>query len=104
MPEPAAAGRRSELKAGFMSRNRVRAANGRERAGAGLNRGPGLPGLRWVPVPLAALMAVVGWLVLGAAAGQHAAAHAEQSGYQAAGLALSVDLSLIHISEPTRLG
>jgi hypothetical protein len=87
-----------------MSRNRVRAANGRERAGAGLNRGPGLPGLRWVPVPLAALMAVVGWLVLGAAAGQHAAAHAEQSGYQAAGLALSVDQMLWMSNDMTGQG
>jgi hypothetical protein len=56
------------------------------------NPGPRLPGLRWVPVPLAALAAVLGWLVLGSMQGQQAAARDQHPhGYQAGGLALSVD-------------
>ena len=56
------------------------------------NPGPRLPGLRWVPLPLAVLAAVVGWLVLGSLQGQQVAAHAGQEhGYQAGGLALTVD-------------
>jgi hypothetical protein len=43
-------------------------------------------------VPLAALMAALGWLVLGGAMGQHAAANEQHvRGYQAGGLALTVD-------------
>ena len=96
-----------------MSHNRARTAKGpgqertaktRGRERTGSNRGPRLPGLRWVPVPLAALTAVVGWLVLGAAAGQHAAAHAQQSGYQAGGLALSVDQMLWMSNDMTGQG
>lgn len=57
--------------------------------------GPGprasrLPGLRWVPVPLALLAAIVGWLVYGTVLGQSAAANSGQHGYQAGGLRLSV--------------
>jgi hypothetical protein len=87
-----------------MARNRVRTANRREREGTGLNRGPRLPGLRWVPVPLAVLVAALGWLVLGAAAGQHAAAHAHESGYQDGGLALSVDQMLWMSNDMTGQG
>ncbi len=61
-------------------------------AGDRKNRGPLVPGLRWVPVPLAVLATVLGWLVLGSLQGQQAAAHDQhQHGYQAGGLALTVD-------------
>jgi hypothetical protein len=56
------------------------------------NPGPRLPGLRWVPLPLAVLAAVVGWLVLGSLQGQQAAAHQDHiNGFQAGGLALTMD-------------
>lgn len=56
------------------------------------NPGPRLTGLRWVPLPLAVLAAAMGWLVLGSLQGQQAAAHVgQQHGYQAGGLALTVD-------------
>jgi hypothetical protein len=84
--------RRSGLKPGPVLGGRVQRAGGRAREGTRLSRGSRLAGLRWVPVPLAALMAVLGWLVLGAAAGQNASAHsAHQHGYQAGGLGLAVD-------------
>jgi hypothetical protein len=50
-----------------------------------------MTGLRWVPVPLAALAAVIGVLVMGSFQGQAAQANAHQTGYRAGGLALSVD-------------
>jgi hypothetical protein len=49
-----------------------------------------LPGIRWVPVPLAILAAAVGWLVFGSLQGQSAASGAHQHGFQASGLALTV--------------
>lgn len=49
-----------------------------------------LPGIRWIPVPLALLAAVVGWLVYGTVLGQSAAAQADHHGYQAGGLRLAV--------------
>jgi len=49
-----------------------------------------MPGLRWVPVPLAILMALLGWLVFGSVAGQHALA-ASHAGPQAGGLELTVN-------------
>jgi hypothetical protein len=49
-----------------------------------------MPGLRWVPVPLAILLAVIGWLVFGSAMGQHALASAH-AGPEAGGLALTVN-------------
>jgi hypothetical protein len=58
---------------------------------AAWNPGSWLHGLRWVPVPLAVLAAVVGWLVLGSMQGQQVAARVHQHGYQAGGLALAVD-------------
>jgi hypothetical protein len=72
-----------------MARNRARGAVRRKRAaGPGIVR---MPGLRWVPVPLAALAAVIGVLVMGSFQGQAAQANAHQTGYQAGGLALSID-------------
>ena len=46
-------------------------------------------GLRWLPIPLAAATALVGWVVLGGTLGEHAAAHVHS--YEAGGLALSFD-------------
>jgi hypothetical protein len=78
-----------------MSHNRVRTANPRERQRTRSNPGPRLPGLRWVPVPLALLAAALGWLVLGGAMGQHAAANDQHvHGYQAGGLSLAPDAML----------
>jgi hypothetical protein len=72
-----------------MARNRARGAASRDpAAGLAILR---MPGLRWVPVPLAALAAVIGVLVMGSFSGQVAEANANQSGYHAGGLALSVD-------------
>jgi hypothetical protein len=48
-------------------------------------------GLRWVPVPLAVLATVVGWLVVGSLQGQAAAHAPHEHGYQAGGLALNVE-------------
>ncbi len=49
-----------------------------------------VPGwLRWLPVPLAVAAALIGWVVLGDALGQHADGHAHA--YEAGGLSLSVD-------------
>jgi hypothetical protein len=71
-----------------MARNRTRSSARRERpAGLAILR---MPGLRWVPVPLAALAAVIGVLVMGSFQGQVASANAHQTGYRAGGLALSV--------------
>jgi len=46
-------------------------------------------GVRWLPIPLALVAAVVGWFVLGDALNQHAGAHVHD--YQAGGLSLSVN-------------
>jgi hypothetical protein len=62
------------------------------RSGASSGAGPRLPGLRWVPVPLALLAAMVGWLILGSLQGQSAAASARnEPRIQAGGLGLGVD-------------
>jgi hypothetical protein len=75
-----------------MPHRRTRPDNGRERRGSGSKPGPLLPGLRWVPVPLALLVAALGWLVLGSLQGQSAAAHQSHIvGFQAGGLALTVE-------------
>jgi hypothetical protein len=63
-----------------------------------------MPGLRWVPVPLAALAAVIGVLVMGSFQGQVAEANAHQSGYRAGGLALSVDTMYWMSNNMTGLG
>ncbi|HET9893364.1 MAG TPA: hypothetical protein VFQ44_00255 [Streptosporangiaceae bacterium] len=50
-----------------------------------------LPGLRWVPVPLAVLAAVIGTLVIGSLQGQVQAANANRAPrYEAGGLSLTV--------------
>jgi hypothetical protein len=69
-----------------MARNRTRGADRHRRSRAALS----LPGLRWVPVPLAVLMAVMGWLVFGSVLGQHAVASAH-AGSEAGGLGLTVN-------------
>src|SRR5712691_7039655 len=79
-----------------MSRNRNRGADLRKRPSKATRSGPAMPGLRWVPVPLAMLAAAIGWLVLGGAVGQHAAtadAKAAQ-GFDAGDLQLKVDTML----------
>jgi len=48
------------------------------------------PGLRWIPLPLAILAAVVGWLVFGSLLGQSQATVANQPGWVAGGLELTV--------------
>lgn len=78
-----------------MSRDRIQKTDRRERGRTRSNPGSRLPGLRWVPVPLALLAAVVGLLVLGGAIGQHAAANEQHvHGYQAGGLSLQPDAML----------
>lgn len=50
-----------------------------------------MPGLRWVPAPLAVLVAAIGALVIGSLQGQVAAANANQAPrYQAGGILLKV--------------
>jgi hypothetical protein len=49
-----------------------------------------MPGLRWVPVPLAILLAVIGWLVFGSVLGQHALAVAH-AGPEQGGMGLTVN-------------
>lgn len=60
--------------------------------GAGRTRSAGreLPGMRWVTAGVAVLAAVIGWLLLAALQGQWAAA-GDHQGYQAGGLALTVE-------------
>ena len=54
-----------------------------------LTGGP-LSGIRWIPIPLAFLAAVVGWLVFGTVLGQSSAAQADHQGMEAGGLLLAV--------------
>jgi hypothetical protein len=77
-----------------MSRNRMQPVNERARGRPGSRPGARLVGLRWVPVPLAMLLAALGFLVLGAAAGQHAAANSHAHGLEAGGLGLTVNTML----------
>ncbi|HEV2375123.1 MAG TPA: hypothetical protein VGS19_23565 [Streptosporangiaceae bacterium] len=76
----------------------------RPRTGARTGAGSWLRGLRWVPVPLAALAAMIGTLVLGSLQGQVAAANARHPSYQAGGLALSVDTMLWMSNDMTGQG
>ena len=70
---------------------RLRSASRGSRPGRGRAGPPRrLRGLRWVPVPLAALAAVIGVLVMGSFQGQEAAANANLPGYHAGGLSLNV--------------
>lgn len=73
-----------------MARNRTRGADQRERQRKATRSGPAMPGLRWVPVPLAVLLALLGWLVFGSVAGQHALASA-QAGPEQGGMGLKVN-------------
>lgn len=70
-----------------MSRNQTRSADKRK------PRKPSeakYAGLRWVPVPLAVLVAAIGWLVFGSVMGQHALASAH-AGPEQGGLGLHVN-------------
>jgi len=49
-----------------------------------------MPGLRWVPVPLAILMAALGWVVFGSVMGQHALA-ASHAGPEQGGMSLTMN-------------
>jgi hypothetical protein len=77
-----------------MSRNRRQPVNERGRGRPGSRPGAGLAGLRWVPVPLAMLLAALGFLMLGVAAGQHAAADTHAHGLEEGGLGLTVNTML----------
>jgi len=75
------------------------------RSGARSGAGPRLPGLRWVPVPLALLAAMVGWLILGSLQGQSAAASAANApSIQAGGLGLGVDAMIWMSNDMTGQG
>ena len=82
-------GRHPEAGARAPARGRSRpgSRNARNRAGA-TRQGRRLRGLRWVPVPLAVLAAVLGLLMVGTLQGQ-AAAKLAQYRYHAGGLALT---------------
>src|SRR5215469_10977371 len=72
-----------------MAHNRSRATSGSKRRRASATAASRFTGLRWVPVPLAILLAALGWLVFGTVLGQQAvAAHA---GLEAGGLKLTVN-------------
>src|SRR5215469_9143704 len=73
-----------------MSRNRTRSADDRKRRRKAATDAPRMPGLRWVPVPLAFLLAVIGWLIFGSAIGQHALASAH-AGPEQGGMGLTVN-------------
>ena len=73
-----------------MARNRTRSAENRKRPRKAASAAPAMPGLRWVPVPLAILLAVIGWLIFGSAIGQHALASAH-AGPEEGGLGLKVN-------------
>ncbi|HEY3907430.1 MAG TPA: hypothetical protein VGM14_26230 [Streptosporangiaceae bacterium] len=70
-----------------MARNRTRSADKRKpRKGSAAK----YPGLRWVPVPLAILVAAIGWLVFGSVMGQHALASSHAGPVQG-GMGLTVN-------------
>jgi hypothetical protein len=91
--------RRPEQKPGAPSMKRPR-GGGRTREGPRQAH----PWLRWVPVPLAALAAVIGLLVMGTFQGQVAAANASHPGYRAGGLNLSVNTMLWMSNDMSGLG
>jgi hypothetical protein len=71
------------------NRDMRRGVRGRSRTAK--TRAGKLPGIRWIPVPLALLAALVGWLVYGTVLGQSAAAQADRiHNLQAGGLQLAV--------------
>ncbi len=73
-----------------MAHNRHRNADQRPTSRAATDSASRMPGLRWVPVPLAILMAALGWVVFGSVMGQHALA-ASHAGPEQAGMSLSVN-------------
>lgn len=89
-----------------MAHNRTAGANKRSKSRTAKSSSERLPGLRWVPVPLAMLMAALGWVVLGGAAGQHASAEAAQAarGFDAGGLQLNVDTMMWMSNDMTGQG
>lgn len=70
-----------------------RPGGGRARGKGGSAGAPRLGGMRWVPVPLAVLAAVLGLLVMGSMQGKAAAQFAAEPS-EAGGLSLSVDTML----------
>lgn len=86
-----------------MARDRTRGADGRERLRKAATAAPRLPGLRWVPVPLAILFAAIGWLVFGSALGQHALADAH-AGPEQGGLGLKVNQVVWMVNDMTDPG
>jgi len=96
-PAPRSGRRRPERKPGA-------AATKWPQSGRRTREGPVHPWLRWVPVPLAVLAAVIGALVMGSFQGQVAAANASHPGYQAGGLNLSVDTMLWMSNDMTGQG
>lgn len=75
------------------SPERPRPGGKRGRGAAGHTQSSVWRGLRWVPVPLAVLAALLGLMVVGSLQGQ-AAAELAQIPYRAGGLSLSVDTML----------
>lgn len=73
--------------------DRSRSTGGRERRRTAATSASRVPGLRWVPVPLAILMAALGWLIFGSVAGQHALASAH-AGPEQGGMGLHVNQAL----------
>lgn len=73
-----------------MARTRTRSAEAHKPPRNAATTAPRMPGLRLVPVPLAILLAVIGWLVFGSAFGQHAMASAH-AGPEQGGMALTVN-------------
>jgi hypothetical protein len=89
--EESMGGRRPGLSPVSTSPKRPPAGDRHPRGGSG--QGSRRRGLRWVPVPLALLAALLGVLVVGSLQGQ-AAVEQAHSPYQAGGLGLSVDTML----------
>ena len=89
-----------------MSRDRTKKAGPRAKPKGKAASATRLPGLRWVPVPLAILFAAIGWLMLGGAVGQHAASAAAKAalGFQAGGLQVNVDTMLWMSNDMTGQG
>lgn len=73
-----------------MARNRTRSDDKQRRSRQAPAAAERMPGLRLVPVPLAILMAVIGWLVFGSALGQHALAVSQEGPHQG-GFGLTVN-------------
>jgi hypothetical protein len=72
------------------SRNQNTTKQGKNGHRMARRRRTALPGIRWIPVPLALLAAAIGSLVFGSLLGQSQATIASQPGWLAGGLELSV--------------